>query len=48
MNPQALLARVDPVMDPLGLLFVVVAYFANKYWGLELTADDVLIASAGL
>ena len=34
-------------MDPLGIVVVIGAYFANKFWTLELTADDVLLASIG-
>lgn len=47
MNPKKLLAHADVAMDPLGIVVVVVAYFANKYWTLELTADEVLLASLG-
>ncbi len=35
------------MMDPLGIVVVVIVYFANKYWGLELTVDEVLLASLG-
>jgi len=48
MNPKSILVRADKVVDPLGIVVVVVAYFANKYWSLGLTADEVLLASLGM
>jgi len=48
MNPKNLLVHADKMMDPLGIVVVVAAYFANKFWTLELTADDVLLASLGM
>lgn len=47
MDAKLLLARADKMMDPAGILVVVCAYFANKFWSLELSADDVLMASLG-
>ena len=47
MNPKNILARADKMMDPIGLIIIVFAYFANKFFNLEMSADDVLLASLG-
>lgn len=48
MKQKSILEQADKMMDPLGIIVVVVAYFANRIWSLNLTADEVLLASLGM
>lgn len=47
MTPKSLLTKADRFMDPLGILVVVILYFSNKWWALNLTVDEVLLANLG-
>ena len=47
MEAKKIINSVDKVMDPIGVLLIVCAYFLNKYSIIKLTLDEVLLISIG-
>lgn len=48
MDKTKLLTHADAAMDPGGTLALVAFYFYNKYWPIEMTADEIILIGLGL